>query len=341
MLTQTLNEIEIIVINDGSTDGTLGVLKQYSKDDRLHIHTQKNSGVSVARNNGISLSKGEYIAFVDADDYVEPDMYEKLIKKAKTNDYDVVCTGYLKHFLVFQKAVGLHFEKPLPDKNTVEKELLLPLLLAHNKGLETIQECWCKLFKRSIFTEHSWICFPYDMNFGEDITFIARVFSIASSVAFVNESLYHYRRFLTAGTLSTKQRLDGYIQTIKWRKYLKEIAERFPVGSEIYESQQTSPEGKVARGERFAIKLIQENDIELPEVFKCLKDIFQDKTYREGIISFNSTDLPNERLLQKTAVLSEDFSLWLETMINLAKSTPLQRKKLTEWLRSFFQHFIR
>lgn len=84
LVSQTLKNIEIICIDDGSTDNSLAILDKFkSKDDRIKIIKQKNYGVSMARNNGISEAQGEYIGFVDADDWVDKDFFEKLYNAAQ------------------------------------------------------------------------------------------------------------------------------------------------------------------------------------------------------------------------------------------------------------------
>lgn len=86
LINQTLKEIEIILIDDGSTDGSQDICDKYSQeDDRVVVIHQKNGGVSAARNNGISIARGEYIGFMDSDDYVESDMYEVLYNNAIQN----------------------------------------------------------------------------------------------------------------------------------------------------------------------------------------------------------------------------------------------------------------
>ena len=89
---QTLQEIEIICVNDGSSDNSLNILETFArKDERIKIITQKNQGVSAARNAGINLARGEFIGFVDADDRVNPDFYEKLYNSAVKYSADIVC----------------------------------------------------------------------------------------------------------------------------------------------------------------------------------------------------------------------------------------------------------
>lgn len=89
VINQTLKEIEIICVNDGSTDRTQKILEEYSKkDDRILVINKPNGGLSSARNAGMEKMQGEYIAFLDSDDWVDLEFYEKLYNAAKTNNAD-------------------------------------------------------------------------------------------------------------------------------------------------------------------------------------------------------------------------------------------------------------
>ena len=133
LVNQTLKDIEIICINDGSTDGSLTILNEYVRnDDRIVVINQENSGVSVARNNGIDVAKGEYVGFVDSDDWVSEDYFEKLYNFAIQNNAEIAVGSIIRlhkfnrrKFLTFDKAIvtsdiNLKFELcDMPEKSYV------------------------------------------------------------------------------------------------------------------------------------------------------------------------------------------------------------------------------
>ena len=98
LISQTLEDIEIICVEDKSSDDCLKILKEYSKkDDRIVlIENDSNQGQSISRNNGLKVAKGEYVAFLDSDDWIDRNTYEQLYKFAKDNDHDLVVFNALR-----------------------------------------------------------------------------------------------------------------------------------------------------------------------------------------------------------------------------------------------------
>ena len=97
LINQTLKAIEIICVNDGSTDDSLKILEEFAKvDDRIIVLTQENAGVSVARNAGLNIAKGEYIGFIDSDDWIDLDYYENLYNTAIRNDCEIAVTNVVR-----------------------------------------------------------------------------------------------------------------------------------------------------------------------------------------------------------------------------------------------------
>ena len=118
LVNQTLKDIEIICVNDGSKDNSLDILEEYAKKDgRIVILNQENAGLSAARNTGMNVVKGEYIGFVDSDDWVDLDFYEKLYFAAKNNDCDIAVADFIReHPTKKKKRLNITkeeiFEKP-------------------------------------------------------------------------------------------------------------------------------------------------------------------------------------------------------------------------------------
>ena len=134
VINQTLKDLEIICVNDGSIDNSLKIMKEYAlKDPRIKILSQKNQGVSEARNFGIKNATGEYVAFLDADDCVSLDFYEKLYTKAKETNSDIVVSEYMYRFNKNskKKKIFLKVDKNIEttDINEKFKCLYLPILL--------------------------------------------------------------------------------------------------------------------------------------------------------------------------------------------------------------------
>lgn len=177
---QTFDNFEILLIDDGSTDTSLDICLKWSKlDSRVTVLHQNNNGVSNARNIGIEMSKGGYIAFVDADDYVEHTYIQNLFEKR--NIADLVVSGYSR-VSEYQKPVLLGREGYL------KREELFFYMLCTN--IVTVA-CWNKFFKKSILIEHH-IRFQEDIGVGEDMLFVTEYLRYCTSYYYINKTLYYY-----------------------------------------------------------------------------------------------------------------------------------------------------
>jgi len=201
LLNQTYTNIEIIVIDDGSYDGTGEILDNFEKlDNRLIVTHQKKSGVSLARNAGIKISKGDYICFVDADDLCTADMIEYLVKIS--DNADVVSCEY-----ALQKS---------RDISDIENNKIESIeSISGKKGIEYmlyqiyIDNGPCaKLYSRRIA---SGICFPENITIGEDFIFNYEVFKKAKNIIISNQKKYIYFQNPKNTTRAkfTKSRMDA------------------------------------------------------------------------------------------------------------------------------------
>ena len=145
---QTLKEVEIIVVNDGSTDNSLSILQEYERKfpDQMRVFTTENRGVSHARNYGLRHASGEFVLFVDSDDFIEEDMCEKLYQKAVQDGNDIVVCG--RYNVYEREAIGQVIRKPT-GTHLINRNFKLA---EHKYELAHISPFpWDKLFRRSLW----------------------------------------------------------------------------------------------------------------------------------------------------------------------------------------------
>ncbi len=182
ILCQSKKEFEIIVVNDGSRDATLEILRDYEKNypQVVRVFSQENQGLSVTRNNAIRQAKGKYLLFVDSDDSIKEDMLKTLYEKAVEGDYSVVASDvdcvYPDHTTLISSGV----EVESTHLSVEEKKSIL---------LNTYVVVWNKLYKRELFEQDA--AFEPGIWF-EDVLFFHKLIPRLESIAYVKESFYQY-----------------------------------------------------------------------------------------------------------------------------------------------------
>lgn len=185
ILNQTMDNIEIICINDGSNDNSLEILKKYAKKDaRIIIHEQKNSGVSVARNVGLSLAKGECIIFIDADDCIDINTAKILWENYQKTNADIIVFGG-QSFPVNIDWIN----KKLHTRNVIYNYDSINALFYE---IGSIPFLWNKMFKTKLIQQKN-TCFNLDFALGEDQIFQFQLFPLARKIQYIDNKLYHYR----------------------------------------------------------------------------------------------------------------------------------------------------
>lgn len=183
LIRQTLEDIEIILIDDGSTDNSRKIINKYQKlyPDKIVARSIKNGGAAHARNIGLSLAQGEYVGFVDSDDYVDRTMFEKLYSLAISDEAEITTCGYYR---IDNKDVQC---REIAAYSCFGKNIFqAPTLLLNN-----VPYIWNKLFKRSLIEENQ-IKFEENLHIFEDLVFTYKLFLKANRISRVNEALYNY-----------------------------------------------------------------------------------------------------------------------------------------------------
>lgn len=188
ILGQSLREIEIILVDDGSTDGTWPLMERFAeRDGRIRLLRRANSGVSEARNAGLDISTGRYIRFVDADDRLPPDSMRLLVEKAQERDSDLVLAAYTEVL-----GRGRYLRDLGKCEDTVDNsEFLRRLEKLSNSFYYGV--LWNKLFRGDIIRGKR-VRFVSGLAWGEDFAFVMRYLTYAERIRYTTEPVYDYRR---------------------------------------------------------------------------------------------------------------------------------------------------
>lgn len=224
---QTYSNIEIIVVDDGSTDGSGALCDKYEKkDSRIKVVHKVNGGLSSARNAGIRIAHGDYLGFVDSDDYIEPRMYETLLQACIQNDCAISVCGFNYVFddgstiskSSIEKSQVFDFDRAITEMNTYR---------LFDMG------AWSKLYRKNLFEG---IFFP-EGRLSEDFFVMPQLFSKAGKVAFVTDALYNYYQRENSITKSKKINHDFEDAAFEQMKFLdKYHSEVSNVGHVAYAS---------------------------------------------------------------------------------------------------------
>lgn len=208
ILNQTLEEMEIILINDGSTDNSHVICEEYGKKfpQKIRYINNKNIGCSATRNLGISLAKGEYIAFVDSDDYIDQEMYQEMYEKAKNEGLDIAICGIT--YIDLEAQVS---NKIIPNNINNKNDYL-----CHKNRMANPVN---KLFKKNIIKD---LTFPQNTHAGEDIVFCYKSILNSKKISHIEKSYYNYIYHGNNSIFNLEKRLGIFIAFKELYKYLVE-----------------------------------------------------------------------------------------------------------------------
>ena len=191
VISQTLRDVEIICVDDGSTDHSLAILKEYQKrDPRVRIVTETNAGPAKARNNGLRRARGEYLSFLDADDFFEPTMLETLYRTAKEKDLDIAVCEYdlfENRTARFKRSIPSEHADLLAGGRVTSKSDCPDIIFQATEGY-----VWNKLFRRDFVTEKE-LSFLENAQIFEDVYFTVTSLSLAERIGKYEGVLVHHR----------------------------------------------------------------------------------------------------------------------------------------------------
>lgn len=263
VVNQTYKNIDIILVDDGSSDGTGRVCDEYAqKDARIRVIHQKNQGQAAARNNAMKIAEGEYIAYVDSDDYVTPDYIEYMVKLQKKYKTDVV----------FVRGVYAYDGKKLPAYKDEDRDTLLSaeetlIRLNYNKGMGAM--IWAKLFRRELIEAYP---FPEGQIY-EDLAVLYKIVGACKEIAYGEHRVYFWmqRGGSTMRSTFNKRQMSAFQAT---REQLAYMQQAYPAvvpsvkARHMTKVVEIMPLAMNSVGSREAYKLLKKEMIFYDEVIK-------------------------------------------------------------------------
>lgn len=223
VVNQTYKNLEIIVVNDGTKDNSMEIVKEYLEDKRIVIINKENGGISSARNAGLKIATGDYISFVDSDDWLELDLYKKLM--IDLNDEDIIIFNYKvidnKNLKVLKEKKFFNYNRSLKTKRNMGGEYLFDIE----------PYVWNKLFKRKFIEDYK---YKFIENIeGEDSVWSYETYVFSEKVTFKAEVGYNYRInrigslvYNSENDISEKQQRRNKYSDEKIKNYFKEFLEK-------------------------------------------------------------------------------------------------------------------
>lgn len=227
VLNQTYRDLEVIVIDDESPDECGAICEEYAKaDQRVKVIHKKNEGVSKARNTGLNIATGDYVQFVDSDDYLEPHMTETLVTAMEDGQADLVLCGFYEKNLNFSKTSKADEEPGIYSQEQFIKNIMKNPYSFHYGVL------WNKLFKGEYLRK---LRFSEEMDFGEDFIFNLQYLKYTEKIKVIVDTLYYYIRYNTDSLMYVqtvgKEEVETYLRYLekrllifhKYREFYKEM----------------------------------------------------------------------------------------------------------------------
>jgi glycosyltransferase involved in cell wall biosynthesis len=215
ILNQTYKNLEIILVDDGSTDSSPKICDDYAlKDNRIKVVHKENGGLSDARNAGLKIATGDFIGYVDSDDWIELDMYERMYNACVENDAQLAVCRYFREY--DDKTINDGTKRlEILDKNEI-----LKIYITDKDGYMVYNSVWSKLFKRELVEG---VLFPKGQN-SEDIMYTTRALCKLDKAVYIDTCLYHYvldRKDSIMNVAKTERMFKDEIPF--WREHIKFI----------------------------------------------------------------------------------------------------------------------
>lgn len=227
---QDYKNIEIICVDDGSTDGSGQILDRFAEKYKniVAIH-QKNGGESNARNRGLSVASGDYIGFMDCDDWIDSSMYSRLTQILELYDVDMAASGWIKEFS--DRSIAVDNQEQIKSGIIYRDELLK--YVYYRDKYQGFAYMWNKLYKKEALYDkgNHFLKFNESLRLGGDIVYLAQILMNVERAVYINESFYHYRQRKESGSHS--RNVEARLDSLKAYDYVIDFFQEHFVAEEI------------------------------------------------------------------------------------------------------------
>lgn len=310
---QSLKDIEIICVNDGSTDNSLQVLHEYAaKDDRLKIIDKPNAGVSAARNDGMAAATGEYVTFADGDDWLKLTAYEEIYKQLDGKHPEMVIFGY------YESVEG-----------DVSESVLNNILCKYEDGsdipldmqiLRLGNTVWNHLYRRDFINKHR-LTFPEGVAIAEDGLFNIQCFLKKPTIQTLGGAYYFYRRFREGSTLTASVSLDKVLEQ-------KRYCDKSSFYQQLDDNVRVMVDLKIAGSLVFRYKLLDQGSLSVNRPILQEYKKYLDKKYSKSLLlsyaEYRGLRKATER--SRSSDMRRDF---LEKVFSVKNSSDKRHKVIT------------
>lgn len=290
ILRQTYRNYEAIFVNDGSTDGSYEILEKYiDADDRIHIINQENKGLSGARNAGLMAARGDYIFFLDSDDWIEEDYFSECMKQLQVHRPDILFTPYVREYDTGPMPTQLYDERHLyfADETEVRNHVLLRLfgpIDGREKDptkIDNLNTAWGKFYKGDLIK---------DMRFAdrktvgtaEDLWFNIEAFYRAHSAEYYGGQYLHYNKMNTASLVSTY-----HPEMVSIMKHLYQMMHSFITGHGLDHRYKSALRNRIVIQSFSHIVSLEYSDLSYIEKCRRCRDILEDDLFRRAVKGFS------------------------------------------------------
>ncbi|MDO4186081.1 MAG: glycosyltransferase [Bacteroidales bacterium] len=292
LIHQTYQDLEIICVNDGSTDRSLKILKQYAdKDKRIKLISRENRGISASRNEALDIASGEYVMFVDSDDWISELSCEKALNAIRADDCDLVLWSYIREFN--NKSLPNYlFASPVTWENGLDlcRRIVGPVdgELRTPQKLDSYGTVWGKIYKRELIEQNIPIRFVDTAKIGtcEDVLFNIGYSIRTKKSCYIPELFYHYRKLNTSFTSKYREDLP-----IQWKSLYDEI-KAVLVMNKVFRDCEMAYLNRISLGLVGLGLNVTFSDYPFGKQRKMIKQILSSSHYKEAIKELSVQFMP-------------------------------------------------